>query len=877
MTANTVGCQQTRGSGSTQVSRFTRFLIATLLLLGGLCGQAFAQTCDFVAISPTTATGATNGSVGFILQGQTACSPTITGTLAITADTTGGASIVPPTTFTATLDTDYNFSVNLGPTAGGSGTVLATCTSGGCTGDTLTFTFATFNNHTYVMTSPAATTINVQTSTTLSANLLTNGLPGTYQTNFTNITTSTNLGNTAPDGAGNTSMLFSSAIAGTYTIRATVVCPVAAPDPSCPPIPPLNFVVTVENSGMSTVSPAAVSTPGALTVNLTAHQGGATVPAPNGSVINWSITQPAGGDGVLGSPTSTTTGGDATNTFIATVPGVYTVTAMTFCTFCSPNTATFTITVTAIVRTLTIVSGDNQTGAPGATLPAPLTVEARNNGTVVGGVGIAYTFASGTGTLAPATPTTSGTGIASSSLTLSATPGTVTVRAERVDDPTVFVTFTTNAARLRTLPTLTPAGRAVAGAIDDFCPRLGTGPTTDPGLADLRARCNELIGSINTDPAGVAAALEELYADVALVQSKSGLLAAQAQFDNIKVRIAALRSGTKGISFGGLALNNGRGTAPIGSFVESLLQDGNSGETGADFGRWGFFAAGTIGRGDADAGVVDPAYDFDIKGLTVGADYRYSDKLIFGATLGYTRQGNDLKGAEGNLDTTGWSVSGYSTYYQANSWYTDAVLSYGHNKFDMLRRLHYAFSLPGGGTTVVDQLATANSGGDSLTFAGSFGRDFNKGAWGFGPYARLMYTKLSFDSMTEHYATGVPGSGWALVIDTQDVTSISSVIGGKMTFTHSASWGVLIPHLQLEWQHEFKDDPSAVEAHFLHDPFAVPFTIEGDPIDTDFYRLGVGLSLVMTHGRSGFFFYEKLIGRDGVSQDNLALGLRIEF
>jgi outer membrane autotransporter protein len=451
------------------------------------------------------------------------------------------------------------------------------------------------------------------------------------------------------------------------------------------------------------------------------------------------------------------------------------------------------------------------------------------------------------------------------------------VRAARQDDLTVFVDFTMSAGKLAALPGLSPAGRAVAVAIDKFCPALGNGPSADPNVNDLRLRCNELIAAIGSDPTGVSAALEELYADVALVQSSSGLLAAQAQFDNIKARIAALRSGTRGISFGGLAISNGRASAPVGALFDTLLADGGSQETGAEFQRWGFFAAGTIGRGDAERGIINPAYDFDIKGLTAGVDYRYSDKWIFGGTVGYTRQDNTLTGAEGQLNTHGWSVSAYTTYYQSNSWYSDAVLSYGSNRYEMERRLRYTFTLPGSLRTTVDQRSSADSDGTSLSFAGSFGRDFNRGAWGVGPYARFMVTKLNFDATTERMAPGAPGSGLALVIQTRDVTSVSSVLGGKLTYAHSANWGVLIPHLQAEWQHEFKDDPSEVEAHFLYDPTATPFTITGDKLDTDFFRFGLGLSMVLTHGRSGFFYYEKLIGRDGISQDSLALGLRIEF
>ena len=53
--------------------------------------------------------------------------------------------------------------------------------------------------------------------------------------------------------------------------------------------------------------------------------------------------------------------------------------------------------------------------------------------------------------------------------------------------------------------------------------------------------------------------------------------------------------------------------------------------------------------------------------------------------------------------------------------------------------------------------------------------------------------------------------------------------------------------------------------------------VHGEPVDSDFFRLGFGMSFVFTHGRSGFFYYERLLGRDRITQNNLALGLRLEF
>lgn len=574
--------------------------------------------------------------------------------------------------------------------------------------------------------------------------------------------------------------------------------------------------------------------------------------------------------------------------------------------------------IVTVEPALAIGSGDGQSAPVNTPFPLPLTVVAGGSppiiiidgraggrgqlsATAAPGVTISWAVISGSATLSTPTSVTNSDGVASNNAFAGPVPGPVVIRATRNDPVPALVpasvdfNLTVTAVPdelLGDLPGLTENQKALADALDELCsgsPSSGGGSTeraggpsaaSTPSEDDLQARCQELIDAIATDPSGVIDALDELFADIALIQSESSLLAAQSQFDNIKARIAALRSGTGRTSFGGLALNTSSGRLPIGTMFQSLMQDeapaGTAKEVGSDFSRWGFFAAGTIGRGDAEAGSLSPAYDFDIGGLTVGADYRKSDKLIFGGTLGYTKQDNDLRGSDGSLGTRGWSVSAYGTYYQQNSWYMDGVFSYGRNSYDIERRVRYTITGPSG-TTTIDQTGHANGDGDSMTFALSVGRDFNKGGWGFGPYLRAMYTEMSFDPLVEEFDQSIPGVGLALELDTRNVTSISSTLGGKLTYAHSTSWGVLIPHVQLEWQHEFESDPSEVEARFLFDPLGTPFTIHGDPIDTDFFRFGVGMSFVMTKGRSGFFYYERLISRERFSQNSLALGIRLEF
>ena len=638
-----------------------------------------------------------------------------------------------------------------------------------------------------------------------------------------------------------------------------------------------------------------------------------STPVSDGTQIDWSVQgEPApgeatfsGGSNNSGPPAyaqTTTTNGFSSITLNVGSAGTYTVQAG-YCPDGCYETYQFTINVNAEPPGLGIGSGDGQSAPPNTPFPEELTVVATGSPPIVAtdragqrgamqlaatpGVTVAWTVVSGSATLQSASSVTNADGIASNQAFAGPVPGPVVIRATRTDVPSlapVSVDFHLTVTeppeqKLGDMSGLSPTQKAIADVLDGICYGPDDSTSLSAAQQDLHDRCQELIDAIGTDPDGVLGALDELWADIALVQSESSLLAAQSQFENIKARIAALRSGTNRTSFGGLAMNTSSGRLPVGAMLQALL-DANAApegqETGSDFSRWGFFASGTFGRGDADAGTLSPAYDFDIDGITVGVDYRKSDTLIFGGTLGYTRQDNELTDRHGSLGTRGWSASLYGTWYQQSSWYVDSVLSYGRNSYDLDRRIRYTITGPGGVTTI-DQTGHASGDGDSFTATLSLGRDFNKGGWGFGPYLRAMYTKMSFDAFEEHFDEAIPGYGFALALDTRDVTSLTSTLGGKLTYAHSTSWGVLIPHVQAEWQHEYEADPAEVEARFLYDPTGTPFTIHGDPIDEDFFRLGLGMSFIMAKGRSGFFYYEHLIGRERFSQDNLALGIRLEF
>jgi outer membrane autotransporter protein len=673
----------------------------------------------------------------------------------------------------------------------------------------------------------------------------------------------------ATDPAGETTASFTASAPGNFTNAITALydpdgVPANGDEVTLSFDANIAFVATLAITGGNNQN-ALISTAFAAPLQVVAQNSG--VPAA-GVGVDWVV---ASGSATLSAATSLTDGGGNAGVTVTAgaVPGPVVITA----TRQDDATATvsFNLTVEAL-GTLTILSGNGQQLAAGVA-SAPMEVELRDAaGLPIAGAVVDWSTS--IGTLASATSTTDAAGIASNTVTTTAAGAVdVTASSPLAAAPAVFAL---NGA-LGSLPGLSATQQAVAIAIDSACPALAALATRTPQQQDLLDRCQELIIAAGIDPGATIGALDELMADVALTQSNAAFNAAQSQFQNLKTRIAALRSGTGGTSFGGLAINTPTGPVSLGTLASAFANATEPAEVGTDFSRWGFFAAGTIGRGEADAGSRNPAYDFDINGVTAGVDYRRNDKWIIGGAFGYTRQDTTLPDGRGDLDTSGWTVSAYSTYYQQDSWYMDGVVTWGQNDYELLREIRYTLPLAGGGTSTISQVAEADSGGDLLSTAFTFGRDFNRGAWGIGPYGRLLYTRLSFDSINEELLPGLAGSGLGLRIDNRDISSLASVLGAKFTYTHSTDWGVLMPHLQLEWEHEFKDDPQSLEARFINDPTGTAMVISGDPLDTDYFRLGLGLSMVLTRGRSGFLYYEQLVGRSGMSQYSLALGFRMEF
>ena len=121
------------------------------------------------------------------------------------------------------------------------------------------------------------------------------------------------------------------------------------------------------------------------------------------------------------------------------------------------------------------------------------------------------------------------------------------------------------------------------------------------------------------------------------------------------------------------------------------------------------------------------------------------------------------------------------------------------------------------------------------------------------------------------------GSGLALAVDGRTLKSLQGVVGGKLSYAMSTSWGILLPSAQIEWVNEFEDDPEQLVTRFVHDPTQTDIFIDSERADQRFFNLGLGLSGVFASGRSAYVYFEHVAGQERMSSNSLAIGVRIEF
>jgi uncharacterized protein YhjY with autotransporter beta-barrel domain len=534
----------------------------------------------------------------------------------------------------------------------------------------------------------------------------------------------------------------------------------------------------------------------------------------------------------------------------------------------SPSSAT--VTIAGSEARLSIDSGNGQVSASGLPLQ-PFVVKATSNGVAAAGIPIIWTLVTGEGSLSKDKSVTDSNGQASSTLTPKG-DGSFVVKAQ-VQNTSESVEFTTLFNPLSSLEGLTGNERAIAGTLDALCPRLdaiGKKRTLTSGEQDLLTQCQTLQRSAFTDPDAAVQGVIALTPDQASIPREMALQLAGAQMDNRVMRLLELRHGARGLSVSNLTVSVDGQCIDGDSLVRLLTEGGASGgaasaDDGYQFERLGVFVNGNIDWGNRDQTFNVDGFDFKTLGVTAGMDYRFLDGLVLGVALGYGNSDADMDSNGGDLGVSTWTGMIYGTYYATDHFYLEGSATYGWGSYDQTRNISY-------GLLGDSRKAKADYDGTQYAFMLGAGYDLIHGAGILDLYGRLRYAQVSIDDYRESGASGLD-----LNIRSQEATSFKSILGINYTRSISTAKAVLVPQGWLEWAHEFEDGDDEVNGFFANDPNRIAFALATDQLDTDYFRLGLGLGAQFGKGRTAFASYEAAIGLNNYREQTVSLGVRLDF
>lgn len=350
------------------------------------------------------------------------------------------------------------------------------------------------------------------------------------------------------------------------------------------------------------------------------------------------------------------------------------------------------------------------------------------------------------------------------------------------------------------------------------------------------------------------------------------------QIDGVTARLSRLRQNQRGLDVAGLQFFDGLHWISADNLLASndpVAVDAPAVVSFADS-RLGVFLDGALlsGTQDEDNAGVEGETDYDGQNITLGIDYRISDAWIAGVaySLGFTS--TDFSGDRGSLDSTGYTLIGYTTYYR-DAWYVEGTFALGSDRYEQDRRMRCVAADCG---MDIDVNAQSEYYGDqtAMTLSGGYAFTFN--ALTVTPNLQWSEMSIDTDSYRETTTDTGEGAGFLLEMDDQSRDHSTVSAGVDASYAISTANGVVLPHVSLDLRNELDDDALVVNGRFVggtanNDEFA----LSTRALDSSYYVLGVGTSLQLSGGNSGYIDVKSLLGYDDVSQWQIRAGWRWEM
>ena len=184
----------------------------------------------------------------------------------------------------------------------------------------------------------------------------------------------------------------------------------------------------------------------------------------------------------------------------------------------------------------------------------------------------------------------------------------------------------------------------------------------------------------------------------------------------------------------------------------------------------------------------------------------------------------------------------------------------GYNNYQLTRSIQF----PG-----LSRTANSTPGAGELDSILATGYNWKKGNWTYGPTTSMQYTYLGVNGMNETGAQSlnITSGGW-------NTASLLYSLGAQAAYTWQATKDlVVVPQINASWQHEFLQNPYAINGTMGGVNFA---NLSSAPL-RDFLYAGLGVTLEFKERWFTSIFYNAAAGNSDLQSQNIFWSFGCKF
>jgi uncharacterized protein YhjY with autotransporter beta-barrel domain len=281
-------------------------------------------------------------------------------------------------------------------------------------------------------------------------------------------------------------------------------------------------------------------------------------------------------------------------------------------------------------------------------------------------------------------------------------------------------------------------------------------------------------------------------------------------------------------------------SAAVGAATsQSLNLNASTGANGGRSAGANLWISGIASFGRRDQTQDANALRFSTDGVTLGADYRFNDRLALGMGLGYARDDTTIGGDGSRSKAKGTSFAGYGTFHPGGDTFVDGLVGIGKIDLDSTRWVDG-----------VDDFAIGRRKADQFFGSVAAGYELRRKGFLFAPYGRLDVTVDKLKQVTESGAGAA-----ALTFQDQQLRTTQLAAGLRVESQHATDFGWATPRLRVEYRHDFTGGREAVFNYA--DQFSGPtYSVTPTGSSRNFLLFGVGADFLMRNGLKVGFDYQ---------------------